>query len=71
MPTESAAEAVRYVVLGTVLPEPLMLALRRMAQQEASARRFGADQEFGGAEHVQPLIQRRADIRFAATTGQS
>jgi DNA-binding transcriptional MerR regulator len=41
VPTGSAAEAVRYVVLGTVLPEPLMLALRRMAQQEASARRFG------------------------------
>ena len=41
VPTGSAAETVRYVVLGTVLPEPLMLALRRMAQQEASARRFG------------------------------
>jgi DNA-binding transcriptional MerR regulator len=41
VPTGSAAEAVRYVVLGTVLPEPLILALRRMAQQEASARRFG------------------------------
>jgi DNA-binding transcriptional MerR regulator len=41
VPTGSAAETVRYVVLGTVLPEPLMLALRRMAQQQASARRFG------------------------------
>jgi DNA-binding transcriptional MerR regulator len=41
VPTGSAAEAVRYVVLGTVLPESLILALRRMAQQEASARRFG------------------------------
>ena len=45
VPTGSAAETVRYVVLGTVLPEPLILALRRMAQQQASARRFG------GAEH--------------------
>ena len=45
VPTGSAAETVRYVVLGTLLPEPLILALRPMAQQEASARRFG------GAEH--------------------
>ena len=37
MPTESAAAAVRYVVLGTVLVEPVLLALRRLAQQEASA----------------------------------
>jgi hypothetical protein len=28
-------------VLGTVLIEPLLLALRRLAEQEASARRFG------------------------------
>jgi DNA-binding transcriptional MerR regulator len=41
VPTGSPAETVRYVVLGTVLPEPLILALRRMAQQQASARRFG------------------------------
>ena len=41
VPTESAAAAVRYVVLGTVLVEPVLLTLRRMAQQEASARRFG------------------------------
>lgn len=42
VPTDSPTAAVRYVVLGTVLPEPLLLALRRMAQQAASARRFGA-----------------------------
>ena len=41
VPTDSPAAAVRYVVLGTVLPEPLLLALRRLAQQAASARRFG------------------------------
>jgi DNA-binding transcriptional MerR regulator len=41
VPTGSPAETVRYVVLGTVLPEPLILALRRMAQEQASARRFG------------------------------
>lgn len=42
-PTSSAAAAVRYVVLGTVLMEPVLLAMRRMAQQAAAARRF-ADQ---------------------------
>lgn len=39
IPLESAA-AVRYVVLGTVLVEPVLLALRRLAQREASAARF-------------------------------
>ena len=41
VPTDSPTAAVRYVALGTVLPEPLLLALRRMAQQAASERRFG------------------------------
>jgi DNA-binding transcriptional MerR regulator len=41
VPTDSPTAAVRYVVLGTVLLEPVILALRRLAQQEASARRFG------------------------------
>ena len=41
VPTSSAAEAVSYVILGTVLLEPVLLALRRLAQAEASARRFG------------------------------
>ena len=41
VPTDSPAAAVRYVVLGTVLVEPLILALRRQAEEEASARRFG------------------------------
>lgn len=40
VPTDSAAAAVRHVVLGTVLVEPLLLTLRRMAHQELSARRF-------------------------------
>ncbi|MGF6824594.1 DNA-binding transcriptional MerR regulator [Microbacterium sp. ZKA21] len=40
-PTESAEAAVRYVVLGSVLVEPLLLALRRVAEQVASAERFG------------------------------
>lgn len=41
VPTGSPAEAVRYVVTGTILFEPLLLALRRLAQEDASARRFG------------------------------
>ena len=41
VPTDSPTAAVRYVVLGTVLVEPLILALRRQAEQEASGRRFG------------------------------
>jgi hypothetical protein len=41
LPADSPAAAVRYVVLGTVLLEPVILALRRAAEQEASARRFG------------------------------
>lgn len=41
VPTDSAESAARYVVLGTVLVEPLLLALRRLAQQTASAERFG------------------------------
>ncbi|MET0296928.1 MAG: MerR family transcriptional regulator [Microbacterium sp.] len=42
VPTESAEAAVRYVVLGSVLVEPLLLALRRVAEQVASAERFVA-----------------------------
>jgi DNA-binding transcriptional MerR regulator len=41
VPTDSPTAAARYVVLGTVLIEPLILALRRIAEEEASARRFG------------------------------
>ena len=45
IPTESADAAVRYVVLGTVLAEPVLLALRRLAQREASAARFPPSSE--------------------------
>lgn len=40
LPTQTPGAAVRYVVLGTVLVEPVLLALRRLAQREASAARF-------------------------------
>ena len=43
VPTESADAAVRYVVLGSVLVEPLLLALRRVAQQVSSGERFGPE----------------------------
>jgi DNA-binding transcriptional MerR regulator len=42
VPTDTPASAVRFVVLATVLLEPLLLALRRLAQEDASARRWGA-----------------------------
>lgn len=41
VPTDSIEAAVTYVVLGSVLVEPLLLALRRVAQQVSSAERFG------------------------------
>lgn len=40
-PTTSAAEAVAFVVAGTLLLEPVLLALRRLAQEDAAHRRFG------------------------------
>jgi len=40
VPTDSPEAAVGYVVLGTVLPEPVLLALRRIAEQVVSAERF-------------------------------
>ena len=43
MPTGSVAEAVRFVVVNTVLLEPVLLALRRPAQEDASHRRFPDD----------------------------
>ncbi|WP_432485208.1 MerR family transcriptional regulator [Kineococcus esterisolvens] len=41
IPGEDVADAVEFAVLGTVLHEPVLLALRRLAQQHHSARRFG------------------------------
>lgn len=44
MPTDSPEAAVRYTILGTVLFEPVLLALRRLAEAEAVLARFpGAD----------------------------
>ncbi|TKJ34228.1 MerR family transcriptional regulator [Blastococcus sp. CCUG 61487] len=41
VPSSSVADAVRFVVVNTVLLEPVLLALRRLAQEDASGRRFG------------------------------
>lgn len=41
VPIDNPAETVRFVVTAMVLLEPLLLAMRRLAQQAASARRFG------------------------------
>lgn len=42
IPAGSIEAAVQYTVVGTVFYEPVLLALRRLAQQDASVRRFGA-----------------------------
>ncbi|MFG6443896.1 MerR family transcriptional regulator [Microbacterium sp. P06] len=41
VPVDSPEAAARYVALGTVLAEPLLLALRRLGHQHASRERFG------------------------------
>jgi DNA-binding transcriptional MerR regulator len=42
VPTDSVAAAVRYVVLGVVLQEPVLLALRRIAEAAAAEARAEA-----------------------------
>ena len=42
VPQTSVPDALTYAVIGTVLYEPILLAMRRLAHQHASARRFGA-----------------------------
>jgi len=38
VPRDSAAAALRHVVVGTVLIDPVLLALRRLAQEDVSSR---------------------------------
>lgn len=40
MPTDEVSRAVRQSVLGTVLLEPVLLSLRRLAQQDVAGRLF-------------------------------
>ena len=42
VPRDSVAAAVRYVVLGVVLQEPVLLALRRLAEAAAAVRQTAA-----------------------------
>lgn len=42
IPTDSLAAAVRYVVLGVVLNEPVLLAMRRLAEQAAAEAQVAA-----------------------------
>lgn len=42
VPVDEVDAAVRQAVLGTLLLEPVLLALRRLAQQDVSTRRFAA-----------------------------
>lgn len=42
VPEDSPSSAVRQALLGTILIEPLLLALRRLALQDAAWRRYGA-----------------------------
>ena len=49
VPTDELDGAVRQAVLGTLLLEPVLLALRRLAQQDVATRRFrGADSSAEG-----------------------
>lgn len=41
VPTDSPEATMQYVVLRTIVMEPVLLATHRLAQQSASFRRFG------------------------------
>jgi DNA-binding transcriptional MerR regulator len=43
VPMGSPAEAVRFAVIGTLLLEPVLLSLRRLAQEDVSARRVSPE----------------------------
>lgn len=62
VPAESIDDAVHFVVLGSVLGEPLLLALRRVAQQVVSAERFGGEAA-ARSTPAAPLPDRSADRR--------
>lgn len=42
---ESPADALRQVVVGTMLTDPILLTLRRLALQHESSRRFSGQQD--------------------------
>ncbi len=53
-PTESLVDAVRYTVLGSVLMESVLLALRRLAEADVSVRTFTDSAPAPAAEKDQP-----------------
>jgi DNA-binding transcriptional MerR regulator len=53
MPAAPAAAAIEYAVLGTVLYEPILAALRRVAHAEQAAQRL-ANSDAPGPTHVTP-----------------
>ncbi|GAA3643717.1 MerR family transcriptional regulator [Microbacterium awajiense] len=55
VPLGSPEDAVRYVVLGSVLVEPLLLSLRRVAEQIASGRRFDVSTDAADEASDEPL----------------
>jgi DNA-binding transcriptional MerR regulator len=61
VPTDAPEHAVEHVVVGTVLFEPVLLALRRLAHEDLSSRRLGR----GGARSRRP---RGNGLRTARTT---
>ena len=65
VPTDSAEAAMRHVVLGTLLMEPVLLAMRRLAQQSASFQRFGEGRAVPSAEDE---VREGVDNRHAAST---
>lgn len=52
-PTTSTEEAIRFSVLGTVLVEPMLLALRRMAHQDVAVEMFEAARMAGDPQHTE------------------
>lgn len=52
LPTGSTAEAVTYAVIGTVLYEPVLLALRRLAHQDVSGRLLAPERDWDAGPGV-------------------
>jgi DNA-binding transcriptional MerR regulator len=59
LPAADREAAVERAVVGTLLLEPVLLALRRLAQEDVSQRRFGRDDH----APLEPDRDRRAAVR--------
>jgi DNA-binding transcriptional MerR regulator len=47
VPSETRDAAVRHAVIGTLLVEPVLTSIRRLAHEDVSARRFGPSEGIG------------------------